>query len=1148
MAATSADRNLLFGILALQIDCITRDQLIAGMNAWVIEKTKPLAQILVEQQALDPTDRALLEPMVERHITKHQNDPAQSLAALGSATSVREALEQVHDYEIQASLGHLGEATTDHRSGADPTATFVGRPTATGGRFRVLRLHDRGGLGEVFVARDEEVRREVAVKQIQERHAHDPRSRARFLIEAEITGGLEHPGIVPVYGLGAYDDGRPYYAMRFIRGDSLRTAIERFHGDADAQRDPGKRSLALRALLGRFLDVCDAITYAHARGVLHRDLKPGNVMLGAYGETMVVDWGLAKAVGKRLDAADLTRGEATLAPESGSDAQPTEMGERIGTPAYMPPEQAAGRLDELGPASDVYSLGATLYAVLTGQAAFTDKDLPTLLQKVERGEFPPPRRIQGWIDPALEAVCLKAMALKPGDRYASPRDLAADLQKWLADEPVSAWREPWPRRFRRWAKRNQTAVTTAAVASLLIAAGLLYATYQAGLRARERLTAAEGRVEALRVAQIGAVPGIIQELGKDRTLVRDRLTVLADGDGAGRTAALLALLPDEPRRAEPLAERLLDPEVPPDELLVIRQALQAHGHLEPQRARFEAVLKDQGDDLSDARLRALGGLAEAAGDRWTKAAGPLAAKLVTENPLRLGAWREVFQPVSTALLEPLRAIYANRAEPEARDRAYTLLFEFATQADNSKRAEDLAALLVEAEPDRMNRILARLNDANDRARAIAVLAPRLEPLARFDDALAERQGRVVVALARLGRVERVWPLFIHRDDPSVRTELVHEFARYGVDVKRVLARLREETDVSARRALILALGEYPLDAVAEADRQALAGELLAWYRTDPDPGIHGAVDWLLRQKWGRGEDLAGIDQELASPELPTDRDWYVNGQGQTFAIVRGPVEFTMGSTPESDPDRSVLETSHRRRIPRSFAIVNREVTVAEWGRFLAERPMEAVDYRNHPQFQQQIPTADCAIGVVTLYEAARYCNWLSELEGIPREQWCYPDEIQEGMKLAEDFMERTGYRLPTEGEWEYACRAGATSSRPYGRSEGRLTSYGWFLTNSGGTMHPVGRLKPNDLGLFDMLGNAVEWVNDPYAGPYEPAEGDSSPADTVMDADFSDQVSRVLRGGSFNDSPSGSRAAGRYGFQPSSRLTVFGFRPARTYP
>src|SRR5213079_1023023 len=176
-------------------------------------------------------------------------------------------------------------------------------------------------------------------------HADDADSRSRFLLEAEITGGLEHPGIVPVYGLGQYLDGRPYYAMRFIRGDNLEAAIAAFHRAEVPGRDPGERTRSFQALLRRFLDVCNAIAYAHSRGVLHRDIKPGNVMLGPYGETLVVDWGLAKPLG-RVEGPELSE-EGPIQPSGSGDSTPTEMGRAVGTPHYMSPEQAEGRLDLL---------------------------------------------------------------------------------------------------------------------------------------------------------------------------------------------------------------------------------------------------------------------------------------------------------------------------------------------------------------------------------------------------------------------------------------------------------------------------------------------------------------------------------------------------------------------------------------------------------------------------------------------------------------------------------------------------------------------------------------------------------------------------------------------------------------------------------
>ena len=230
MAKSTDDRNLLFGILALQMDFVTREQLVAAMNAWVLAKEKPLGQILAEHGALAADRRALLEALVAEHLKLHGNDPEKSLAAVSSAGAIKDALGQINDPGLQASL-----RTMPTVAAPDPYVTVaqsVGAATSSGSRFRIVRPHARGGLGEVFVAQDEELHREVAVKQIQMRHADEPESRIRFVQEAEITGGLEHPGIVPVYGLGTYADGRPYYAMRFIRGDSLKDAIERYHGAA----------------------------------------------------------------------------------------------------------------------------------------------------------------------------------------------------------------------------------------------------------------------------------------------------------------------------------------------------------------------------------------------------------------------------------------------------------------------------------------------------------------------------------------------------------------------------------------------------------------------------------------------------------------------------------------------------------------------------------------------------------------------------------------------------------------------------------------------------------------------------------------------------------------------------------------------------
>ena len=342
-----------------------------------------------------------------------------------------------------------------------------------GPRYRRTSLHDQGGLGLVFRAWDRELGREVALKEVRDATAPDE-VLARFTREAELTGRLEHPGIIPVYGLGYYGDGRPFYAMRFIRGGSLKQAIAAFHHEGAANPDRGARALALQKLLRRFLDVCNAIAYAHSRGVLHRDIKPENVMLGPFGETLVVDWGLAK----ELDRGPVGRPPGEVGdPDGPIAAGATLPGSVLGTPAYMSPEQAAGQLDRLTPASDVYSLGATLYSILTGKAPFRGPHLALVLEQVRRGDFPAPRSVDPSVDRSLDAVCLKAMAPAPGDRYQSARALADDVERWLADEPVSARREPLADRLTRWSRRHRTAVVgvsaliLATAATLSIAAG-----------------------------------------------------------------------------------------------------------------------------------------------------------------------------------------------------------------------------------------------------------------------------------------------------------------------------------------------------------------------------------------------------------------------------------------------------------------------------------------------------------------------------------------------------------------------------------------------------------------------------------------------------------------------------------------------------
>jgi serine/threonine protein kinase len=357
-------------------------------------------------------------------------------------------------------------------------------------RYRVLWPHAKGGLGQVYVAEDEQLHRRVALKEIRAEHAMDPKSRERFVVEAEVTGNLEHPGIVPVHGLGVHGDGRPFYAMRFIKGDTLTTAICRFH--AGGSNFAGRE---FRWLLRALIDVCNTIAYAHSRGVVHRDLKPSNVMLGPFGETLVMDWGVAKAGGggshPAVRSAGYTPSDETMITPRSATGSVTVAGQAVGTPAYMSPEQAAGKLDAIGPASDVYSLGATLYVILTNRRPF-EGEAAEVMECVRTGRFAAAGQVNPRLPKALDAICRRAMALHPASRYATALALAEYIERWLADEPVSAWQEPARDRARRWVRRHQSLVAgwgaafAVALVGLAVAVPVLSLAWGREAHARDR--------------------------------------------------------------------------------------------------------------------------------------------------------------------------------------------------------------------------------------------------------------------------------------------------------------------------------------------------------------------------------------------------------------------------------------------------------------------------------------------------------------------------------------------------------------------------------------------------------------------------------------------------------------------------------------
>jgi formylglycine-generating enzyme required for sulfatase activity len=526
-------------------------------------------------------------------------------------------------------------------------------------------------------------------------------------------------------------------------------------------------------------------------------------------------------------------------------------------------------------------------------------------------------------------------------------------------------------------------------------------------------------------------------------------------------------------------------------------------------------------------------------------------------------------------LDPIRdtAAFIKLMKPGHPDRRYTAVFS--TQATTESISLDSL---------NPGELLSRARDLAGQgyrpvAWSVAHTSPGGEPLAasvwhrpvvsdEIKDRLAKRQARAAVALVRLGGAEAVWPLLRHAADPRLRSYILNWLNPLGADPKAIVAELdRRDSltthgpspaavemdgilfhpETSIRRALILALGSFGTEGLSPGEREPLFARLLDLYRQDPDAGIHGSAGWTLR-KWGQTAKVRAVDAELAMVKERGDRRWYVNGQGQTFARIEGPLEFPMGSPP-SDTERLPDDSPFRRMaIPRRFAIADREVTIEQFRRFLKTHTDPRLNLRQDV-LTRYSPDPDGPWIGIDWYAAAQYCNWLSEQEGLPRDQWCYqpgPGGYVEGMIIPANALHRTGYRLPTDAEWEFACRSGSITARYYGATVDLLDRYAWYVDNSREHAWSGGRLLPNDLGLFDMLGNLFEWVNDRRFPPPPRAKGRN--IDILITSEIvKEKTNRRMKGGTRGFRAGLIRSSYRSWDPPSDQEGSVGFRPARTY-
>ncbi|MBM4088125.1 MAG: hypothetical protein FJ276_01655 [Planctomycetes bacterium] len=453
---------------------------------------KPRIEDYLAQAPADKSDALLNELLaIEVSYRRHNAETARQEEYVDRFPSQADLVRRVF---TRLDATEKSEATQR----ADERAEHIGQVISASARYSQLEFHDEGGLGEVYRAKDEELRRSVAIKFLHREHVLNNEMLARFRIEGEVTGRLDHPSVVPVYAMGEGWDGRPFYVMRFIEGENLGQAIDDFWQTDWSTSPRSAWRMELHRLLEHLIAACNAVAYAHNRGVLHRDIKPANIMLGKYGETLVVDWGLAQFIAR--DERAKASGEETLMP--GLAMKDSHAG--AGTIGYVSPEQLPGSAEPISAACDVYSLGATLYKLVTGVTAFHRGQGRSVWNRIREGDFRKPRELNKNCPPALEAICLKAMALRPADRYASALDLAEDLRRWMADESVAVYREPLFARLLRSARRHR-AWTFAAVCLaviVLLMTSLLAAMFHRTSKTTQAAMAVvqEAKIENLRLS------------------------------------------------------------------------------------------------------------------------------------------------------------------------------------------------------------------------------------------------------------------------------------------------------------------------------------------------------------------------------------------------------------------------------------------------------------------------------------------------------------------------------------------------------------------------------------------------------------------------------------------------------------------------
>ena len=1014
-------------------------------------------------------------------------------------------------------------------------------------RYQLRNEIGRGAIGIVYEAWDTVLKRKVAIKRLRSGLDASETELRRMRSEAEAIAAISHPNIVQIYDF-IENHGTPLLAVEYCSGGTLGEML-------------AGTPLPPRQAAEMILQIADGVAAAHQARVLHRDLKPTNILLEGpeCRVPKITDFGLAKL----LDA----------------DIGATATGCLLGTPTYMAPEQSLGQNERLTPACDIYSIGAILYECLTGRPPIQGSTVIETIEQLRNKEPVAVRQLVPRVPIDLETIAHKCLRKNPQQRYGTARELAEDIQRFLSDRPIHARRVGQVTKTFQWCRRNPTRCVNG-LGVVLVVAGLLVAWSLIQSREKEIIAQDEAKslLDQLNVASELELPSIVEKARskpKSMRLVSEQHEKESVGSDKRFRSAIVLLAKDSSMAPE-ICPHMLELEW--NQWLWFRNQLNSFPEEVKKWTNENGVNSNQWNDSQYIRYMAL----QAA---FSETPSPIdservIASLVDEvrrDPTQLVVAAKAVYPFRMNLLESLVYRTNAMAADENQDGpiAASIMVELYRKTDLRLFVSKCASARSDLFP-----ILLRLReDADDMSAEMKRRIGETLEWNSWSEKTEVHRARAVygAVLFGLDNVELVWPLLRYHENPSTRSFLIDWIPVLQRDPKRVIERIQlllEERDQilerttlkttqqtspnawlrdnssSELRSLILTLGNYPAGVLQRKASNSLWTRLENRFQQDPDAGVHSACEWILRRF--RKEQFAKL-VEARNTDLANDGAWFVTYNEHVMVSIQGPIQFQAGADAD-DPYRAGGKTvdpidqtqefwdedrRHTKRIERSFAVAMHETRFSQ---------MQVFDSRFHElQNKTLAPTLEHPACRVSWYKAAAYCNWLSDKAGIPSTEWCFQpnsqNEYAQGMTLSENYLHRTGFRLPTESEWEYACRAGTSSSRYFGDSDELLSRYVCYSRNSYDVrLQLPGTYKPNDLGLFDTFGNVLEWCLDPFDIRFP------STRFRELDQEWPLAVNsqRIQRGASLWSMPNTIRASEYYSNPPNYRDGHCGFRIART--